>query len=184
MSSDRISVSDIVCEFFEVIVHSILHARKLYPETIFSTKRKYGVAVYQSVHPDINEYINQSLKAVHFHAKNNHLKKFFCKYVFDVVNIVNFVESDPFLVELERSLRDFIVKLHTTQNYLDDLPDETSFSVRIETTAYSSLEFNQEAEFEDFPWIELDSDEICDSSADIVPLHTVKCPFLTLQIDK
>ncbi|XP_018562641.1 mitotic spindle assembly checkpoint protein MAD2B [Anoplophora glabripennis] len=192
LASVKINVADILCEFFEVILHNVLYIRKLYPETIFVPKKKYGVVVYQSVHPDLNEYINQCLRAVAFHAKNNKLKRLFVcfhddvifeKYVFEVLELTNFVESDPFLVDLEQSLRDFMLKLHSSQNYLEDLSDNATFSVRIETTAYSSLEFNQNPAFENFPWIEL-SEENGNyvSSPDIVPIHSVKTSFLTVQV--
>ncbi|KAJ8929976.1 hypothetical protein NQ314_017299 [Rhamnusium bicolor] len=193
MSSVKITVTDILCEFFEVIVHTVLYTRKLYPETIFVPKRKYGVAVYQSIQPDVNEYINQCLKAVNFHAKSNRLKRLFIcfhveeriieKYVFEVLSLINFVEGDSFLVDLEQSLRDFILKLHSSQTYLDELPGDSSFSVRIQTTAYSSVEFNQDPAFEDFPWIELrENKDTTVRSADIVPLYTIKTPFISLQM--
>ncbi|KAJ8974092.1 hypothetical protein NQ317_011611 [Molorchus minor] len=192
MSGAKITVANILCEFFEVVVHNILYARKLYPETIFAAKKKYGIAVYQSIHPDVNDYINQSLKAVNFHAKNNHLKRLYVcfhksekiseKYVFEVLNISNHVESDPLLVEVEQSLRAFLVKLNTSQNYLEDLPDDSTFSIRLETTAYSRLEFNQEPAFEDFPWVEVNEQDKSIESPDIVPLHMLKCPLLSLQM--
>lgn len=97
-----LGVADILCEFFEVILHSILHTRKLYPETIFVAKKKYGLAVYQSIQPEVNEYITECLKAISFHAKNNRLKRLFVcfhnedtifeKYVFEVLELTNFIE--------------------------------------------------------------------------------------------
>ncbi|KAJ8916279.1 hypothetical protein NQ315_016420 [Exocentrus adspersus] len=192
-SSTKISVSDILCEFFEVALHNVLYAKKLYPETIFERKRKYGVAVFQCIHPEVNEYINQCLKAVGFHTKNRKLKRLFVcfhnddtifeKYVFEVLDLINCVESDGFLVDLEQSLRDFMLKLHSSQSYTDDLPGDCTFSVRLETSAYSSLEFNQQPAFEDFPWIELrEEKENNVISPDIIPVHTVKTEFLTVQM--
>lgn len=51
-------------------------------------------------------------------------------------------------MDLEQSMRNSILKLHASQAYLTDLSDEASFSIRLETTAYSNLEFNQEARYE------------------------------------
>lgn len=86
-----------LCEFLEVIIHSIIYIRKLYPESIFVRRRKYGIVVYQSTHPQLNEYITDCLKAVDFHSKTQQLKKLvLCinanpsvieKYVIDVLDI-------------------------------------------------------------------------------------------------
>lgn len=90
-------IVDVLCEFFEVAIHNILYVRKLYPESIFVRKRKYGVVVYQSIHPEVNEYITQCLRAAEFHAKAKQLRKLlFCvicegtvteRYVFDVLQL-------------------------------------------------------------------------------------------------
>lgn len=89
--------SDILCELIEVLIHNILYARKVYPDTIFSRRRKYGIPVFQCIQPDVNNYINEALKAVFFHTKKNQLKNIFLcfqsggsvseKYVFDVVDL-------------------------------------------------------------------------------------------------
>lgn len=92
-----IEISEVFCEFLEVIIHNILYIRKLYPESIFLPKRKYGILVYQSIHPQLNEYIRDCLKAVNFHSKSQQLKKcVLCistnnsiieKYVIDILSI-------------------------------------------------------------------------------------------------
>lgn len=52
--------------------------------------------VYQSIHPEVNEYISQCMKAIDFHSKKNQLKKVFISfhteetvyetYIFEVLN--------------------------------------------------------------------------------------------------
>lgn len=84
-------------------MHNILYTRKLYPDSVFVPKRKYGIVVYQSVHPLLNEYITDCLKAVEFHSKTQRLKKvLLCinangttieRYVFDVLNIQQKLEE-------------------------------------------------------------------------------------------
>lgn len=98
-----IELNEVLCEFLEVIIHNILYIRKLYPESIFVRKRKYGIVVYQSVHPQVNEYISDCLKAVEFHSWARQLKKLvLCivtansvieKYVIDVVDIQQKLEE-------------------------------------------------------------------------------------------
>ncbi|CAM9259090.1 unnamed protein product, partial [Pylaiella littoralis] len=55
------AVVDILVEFFEAAVHSLLHARRVYPQDIFERRRKYGVPVWMSRHPELNNYIYEVL---------------------------------------------------------------------------------------------------------------------------
>ncbi|KAG5897135.1 hypothetical protein JTB14_025088 [Gonioctena quinquepunctata] len=192
MSNAKTTPADILCEFFEVLVHNIVFLRKIYPETIFARKKKYGIPVHQCIHPDVNEYVNQCLQAVRFHSRKNQLTRLFVcfyknehiceRYCFDILKLKNTAEGDSFLVELEQSIRNFILKLHTAQEYLEDLPDDSTFSISLQTTAYSSVEFNQEPSYESFPWIEVKEKEISVSGADIVPLQTLESDCLALQM--
>lgn len=94
-----VEITDILCDFLEVSIHNILYTRKLYPEAIFTPRKKYGVTVYQSEHPILNEYITQVLKAAQAHAQNNQLKQIILcirsdkvlveKYIFDVIQFEN-----------------------------------------------------------------------------------------------
>lgn len=96
-------VVDVLCEFLEVAVHNILYTRKLYPESIFVRRRKYGIVVYQSVHPQVNEYIKDCLKAVEFHVKGRQLKKLLVcvnahgttieRYIFDILSFQQNLEE-------------------------------------------------------------------------------------------
>eukprot|EP00752_Nemacystus_decipiens_P003786 g3486.t1 len=52
---------DVFVEFLEAAVHSLLHARRLYPPDIFERRRKYGVPVWMSRHPELNSYIHEVL---------------------------------------------------------------------------------------------------------------------------
>lgn len=70
-------VVNVFCEFFEIVVHSILYIRKLYPETVFLPKKKYDTVVYQCIQPKIVEYIVKCLSAIKFHASRNQLKRIF-----------------------------------------------------------------------------------------------------------
>ncbi|CAM9153688.1 unnamed protein product [Ascophyllum nodosum] len=55
------ALADIINEFIEAAVHTLLHARRVYPQAIFERRRKYGVPVWMSRHPDLNDYIYQVL---------------------------------------------------------------------------------------------------------------------------
>lgn len=84
-------------EFFEVVINNILYVRKLYPDAIFEPRKKYGIVVYQIVHPGVKDYIRDCLKAIEFHCKRKQLQRFFVcfesddkvidKFAFDILNI-------------------------------------------------------------------------------------------------
>lgn len=65
----------VLTEFIEMVANNILYVKKLYPETIFTRIHKYGLVLYRSVHPQLNEYILHCMQAVLFLAKENKLFK-------------------------------------------------------------------------------------------------------------
>jgi hypothetical protein len=50
---------DLLSEFVECVVHIVLKVRNIYPAEIFEKRNKYGVSIWHSRHPDINEYIRK-----------------------------------------------------------------------------------------------------------------------------
>jgi len=48
--------------FIEAAVHSILYCRGIYPSNLFERRRKYGMAVWMSRHPQLNTYITKVLR--------------------------------------------------------------------------------------------------------------------------
>ena len=55
------SAGEVELEFMEVFVHTVLYARSVYPAELFQQRSKYGVSVFQSVHPQINTYVQRVL---------------------------------------------------------------------------------------------------------------------------
>ena len=51
-------------EFLEVAFNHILFFRKIYPKEIFVKKKIYGITVYVSEHPELNEYLSNVLNAI------------------------------------------------------------------------------------------------------------------------
>lgn len=45
-------------------------------------------------------------------------------------------------------MRNCILKLNATQTYVNDLPDKSAFSIRLQTTFYSNFEFNHDPNYE------------------------------------
>lgn len=63
-------------EFLSVCVHTILHAREIYPSQIFEQRRYLGVSVWQSRHPDVNAYVQQVIENAHSILQKNLAERF------------------------------------------------------------------------------------------------------------
>lgn len=48
----------------EVAIHTILYVRQVYPPELFVRRRKYDTPVFQSRHPDLNEYIATAVNSI------------------------------------------------------------------------------------------------------------------------
>jgi hypothetical protein len=51
-------------EAVESAVHQLLHARKVYPETYFEKRGKYGMQVWRCRHPDVGGYVTRVLENI------------------------------------------------------------------------------------------------------------------------
>lgn len=97
-----IDTEDILCGLFEVVIQNILHARKLYPETIFELRKFYGIPVYQCIHPEVKEYVTECLKSAKYYISKRRLEKIFVcfdvgeeileKYTLDIIDFKNTAE--------------------------------------------------------------------------------------------
>ena len=61
-SKSTASLVTTILSFLEVAIHSILYMREVYPSTLFERRRKYGIPVWMSRHPDLNTYIVKVLR--------------------------------------------------------------------------------------------------------------------------
>lgn len=62
---------DILLEFLEVAFNHILFFRKIYPKEIYVKRKIYGITVYVSEHPELNEYLSNILNAIRELIKEN-----------------------------------------------------------------------------------------------------------------
>ena len=51
------STTAILCDFMEIAFHTILYTRRIYPPEIFERRRKFGIPVHLSRHPDLSKYL-------------------------------------------------------------------------------------------------------------------------------
>ncbi len=56
---------DIMLSFLEVTIHGILFYRAVYPPALFERHRAYGMAVWKSRHPKLNDAIHRILHSLH-----------------------------------------------------------------------------------------------------------------------
>lgn len=61
--SEKIA-SDILLEFLEIGLHTVLYVRSLYPESIFVGRKLYGIPVHCSIHPQLNTFITECMKGI------------------------------------------------------------------------------------------------------------------------
>ncbi|KAL5491435.1 hypothetical protein EMCRGX_G016720 [Ephydatia muelleri] len=189
--------ADILCEFMEVAFHLILYVREVYPPVVFQRRQKYSVPVQMCVHPQLNQYIQDVLcntrllivkKAVEkvvlvIKSKTNHQP--LERYVFNVEDPVLRSEArDDVLVQLEASLRAFLLKIAVCDAMLAPTPsDGSTFSVLVyaKHSAVAGLEHDDLAK--GFPWVQAEPEE-CDiiSNPIIIPLKSVSSSLLKLQL--
>ncbi|KAI8068001.1 DNA-binding protein [Gongronella butleri] len=68
--------ADIVVQFFECSLHSILYQRGVYPPEDFHVVKKFGINVLKSLDDDVNNYLDEILNQLNTWLKTNTLNKF------------------------------------------------------------------------------------------------------------
>ncbi|XP_018045222.1 PREDICTED: mitotic spindle assembly checkpoint protein MAD2B [Atta colombica] len=191
---ERVGV-DILLEFLEVAFNHILFFRKIYPKEIFVKKKIYGITVYVSEHPELNEYLSNVLNAIRelikedensikainltFYNKN---KLPIEKFVFDMVKLqAEFMERDPYYLKTEEALKTVCLKLSICDTYLRAIPDNSTFSIEIQTYETAHVTLNENPKCEDFPWI-IKDDAVEMINKNLLPLKNIKTDCLNLQL--
>ncbi|KAF6207609.1 hypothetical protein GE061_016056 [Apolygus lucorum] len=183
----KIDAVSLVVEFLEVAIHGVLFYRKIYPEGIFTLKKKYGVPVHISLYPDLNKYINETLFVIKKVLESGQLMRVdICFYdstslpiekvvfkfdAFDKSGDVSVV--DPYLLNLRECFRAFILKLSVSTSYVAALPYGTTFKILIHTTESTAILVNEDPNFQQFPLVEAMSQETSLFNTEIVPLRRV-----------
>ncbi|XP_018306134.1 mitotic spindle assembly checkpoint protein MAD2B [Mycetomoellerius zeteki] len=195
MSQDKIVGVDILLEFLEVAFNHILFFRKIYPKEIFVKKKIYGITVYVSEHPELNEYLSNVLNAIRelikedensirainltFYNKN---KSPIEKFVFNMVKLqAEFMERDPYYLKTEEALKTICLKLSMSDTYLKAIPDNSTFSIEIQTYETAHITLSENPKCEDFPWIIKDN-AVEMINKNLLPLKDIKTDCLNLQL--
>ncbi|EFN76940.1 mitotic spindle assembly checkpoint protein MAD2B [Harpegnathos saltator] len=195
MSQDKIVGTDILLEFLEMAFHHVLFFRKIYPKEIFVKRKIYGIVVYTSEHPELNEYFFNALNAIKELIKEdensvktinltfyNANKLPIERFVFDIVKLqAELTEKDPYYLKTEEALRTICLKLSMCDTYLKPLPDGTTFSIEIQTYETAHIALSENPKCEDFPWVvKDDATEMVNKN--LLPLKDIKTDCLNLQM--
>ncbi|KAL1139920.1 hypothetical protein AAG570_006897, partial [Ranatra chinensis] len=156
-----VDLSSILVEFLEVAIHNIIYVRKIYPEGIFTMKKKYNAPIYVSMYPDLNKYISNSLTAIKHLIEQQEIKRvdvcFFNlqlkpieRFSFVFTKLSGFLmESDsPSLNQIHENFRAFCLKLYIQASYLKELPKGTTFRIQIHTNESSSVSLAENPSFQ------------------------------------
>ncbi|XP_065183401.1 mitotic spindle assembly checkpoint protein MAD2B-like [Sycon ciliatum] len=163
--------ADIVCEFLEVAWHQILFLRDVYPASVFGRRRMYGTSVRMCLHPDVNQYIAQSLEAIRGCLVRGDVETIVLvvrnqaglvveQYVFEAA-VPERRDPDEFedryLLEVEASLRAALLRLTTCAGGLGSLHgDGVTFAVLVKTRrdAAERLAVQSAAQVQPMHWLE------------------------------
>uniref|UniRef100_G3NP64 Mitotic spindle assembly checkpoint protein MAD2B n=1 Tax=Gasterosteus aculeatus aculeatus TaxID=481459 RepID=G3NP64_GASAC len=131
-------VADILCEFLEVAIHLILYVREVYPSGIFQKRKKYNVPVQMSCHPELNQYIQDTLHCVKPLIEKNDAEKVAVvimdkehhpveRFVFEISQPpLLSISSDTLLSHVEQLLRAFILKISVCDAVLNNNPPDST----------------------------------------------------------
>ncbi|XP_063395412.1 mitotic spindle assembly checkpoint protein MAD2B [Cydia fagiglandana] len=177
---------DITIEFLAVAFHNILYYASVYPKSVFETRKKYSVVVYRCIHPEVNQYLDLSLKNIAECLKSEQLRR----AEFSVTDesykpVINFVfdfekqkqsdeNSDAYLIQAEQNLRAFCLNLvSNSEKFL--VPDDCSFSIFIHTNESNAVALANNPELEDFPFVVVEG--ATEEINNIIPLRrfNVRC---------
>ncbi|XP_037091600.1 mitotic spindle assembly checkpoint protein MAD2B-like [Pollicipes pollicipes] len=134
---------DLILEFVETALHSILYLRKLYPEAIFRKRQKYKVPVQMSVHKEVNEYIASTLSSLRPYLQEQLLEELAIVVIdpggrtFETVTIelavlggdAYTVRGDEYLTRLEATLSGLLLGLYATLADCPAPPTDSTFRV-------------------------------------------------------
>uniref|UniRef100_A0A3B5K6J6 Mitotic spindle assembly checkpoint protein MAD2B n=1 Tax=Takifugu rubripes TaxID=31033 RepID=A0A3B5K6J6_TAKRU len=192
-------VADILCEFLEVAIHLILYVREVYPSGIFQKRKKYNVPVQMSCHPELNQYIQDTLHCMKPLIEKNDAEKVVVvimdkehrpveRFVFEIsqptllsIRCVHVdvcfcfccCSSDSLLSHVEQLLRAFILKISVCDAVLNNNPPGCSFSVLVHTREAATRSMEKVQVIKDFPWIVADEQEVHMKEPRLIPLKTM-----------
>jgi mitotic spindle assembly checkpoint protein MAD2B len=148
---------DLLCEFLETIIPSILYVRNVYPKELFTQKRtESGQVFFASKHSDLSQYIGNLVLSIKPWLLKNLVEKV-CLIIIDQNHVP--LEEFVFEIDIEKEqstewyssllwlLRDCYVKTNICHALLEPNPNDISFTVRLFLKPEKDLQLSQNLEW-------------------------------------
>lgn len=170
---DSEDLTGIYVEAIEVILNHLLYVRGVYPQHIFKKRRVYNTPVYIAAFPTLNCYLGNVLQTVqHLMQDQRQLRLEVIIYAEENDSTESYIlelqpasnqqqqqmKQDQYLLEYEEQLRFALYKLSERVKKLPKLSQTAKFKVHIHTSQTFFTKFCQEAQYQDFPWLQVDAD--------------------------
>ena len=130
--------ANIVLEFLNAAINFILYVRNIYPPSFFEKRKIYGIPTRQSIHPRLNAYILDLLKAIKPDLLLKRVSRVYItiidkqsnpveKYCFQIRSMVNDLRSSSSasLNDIQAYLRTFLLKISCLDSTLVPVTDCT-----------------------------------------------------------
>lgn len=148
---------DLLCEFLETIIPSILYVRNVYPKEFFTQMRtESGQVFFGSKHSELSQYIGNLVLSIKPWLLKNLVEKV-CLIIVDQNHVpleefvfemsVEKAQSKEWYSSLLWSLRDCYVKTNICHGLLEPNPNEISFTVRLHVKSSKDLQLSQNLEW-------------------------------------
>lgn len=142
------------CDFLTVVIHTVIHERKIYPPNTFISARKYNYPVRQSRHPKVCQWITDAVAAVETELLNGTVARIAIviyspeqkpleRFVLDTSKFpmvakeevhtpIERLEGKGPDVDLEEQFRAVMAKVSTCGSSLRPIPLGSTFTLAIE----------------------------------------------------
>ncbi|XP_027341254.1 DNA polymerase zeta processivity subunit isoform X1 [Abrus precatorius] len=177
----------VLVEFMEVAITAVVFLKGIYPSGAFDRRRYMNVVVQRARHPQLRYYIHATVSGllpfiqkgmvervavIFFNADNVPLEKF----VFKVAMNQSY-ESVVEDVDLESSLRSFLIKLSISESLTRELPPDCRWEITAYFRSLPETDPSKEAEL----WIPTDTKQWQQPPL-ITPIKSMSSEPLCLQL--
>lgn len=187
---------DILSEFLETALHSVLYLRGLYPAAVFRRRQKYTVPVQMAVHREVSAYVAGAVRALRPYLQQRLLREV-SVVVLDAagrpaetvrlqVAVLDAaaagVPGDPQLVQLETALAGLLLTLYSALPSLPPPAGDATF--RLYASVSRSLPESLDAGAE-FPLtLAVGDGDAAEGEEDghVLPIRSVRNQLFSLQV--
>lgn len=183
-------------EFYDVFIHSILHANKIYPSWMFNVIEKYGLKLYVCFYEQVLNYVNEFLQKLNSLLIKKYIKRIDLLIINKVSKIIrsykielNILENlskvdyDYLSSEVQVFFYDSLVRILCTEYSSIDVGENTFNFVLIPQENYINdlrsyiFESNKDDPF----WINFENNFINNNPMSTYPMKTIDQRNIKLQ---